>query len=105
MFVMVCKIADVSEGSLARFDVQSKELLVTRIGESYFVTATWCTHEEADLSLGIISSEGVVTCPLHQARFDLVQRGTVLEGPSSEDPSTIPRLRTYDTRVEDGELW
>jgi nitrite reductase/ring-hydroxylating ferredoxin subunit len=105
MFVKLCKISEVSEGSLSRFDVQGEELLVTKIGDSYLVVDTWCTHEEADLSLGIISPEGVITCPLHQAHFDLVRSGTVLEGPSGEEPSSIPKLRNYKTRVEDGELW
>ena len=40
MLAKVCKISEVSEGSLSKFDVQGKELLVTKIGVSYFVAST-----------------------------------------------------------------
>jgi len=103
MLVKICKTSEIEEGTLYRFDISDKPLLVTRVGSEYYAAETSCTHEEADLSLGIISGE-IITCPLHHARFD-VRSGTVISGPDEEDPSSINKLRTYKTKVENGELW
>ncbi len=103
MFVKVCRTSEISEGSLYRFDVGDKPLLVTKVADQYFVMDTFCTHQEADLSLGMFSDD-VITCPLHHAHFS-VKDGSVLEGPDGEDPSTINRLGSYKTKAEEGELW
>ena len=58
---------------------KGQSLLVVQFQGSDFVTDSTCTHEEADLSLGMFS-DGVVTCPLHRARFK-VESGDVISGP------------------------
>ena len=78
-------------------------LMVTKVGERIFITDTFCTHERADLSLGILS-EASITCPLHQAKFDL-RDGKVLEGPNGTEPNTIPSLRKYPAKVTNDEIW
>ena len=102
MYVRICKASEIEEGELYRFDVSEKPLLVTRLGEKHFVTDSICTHEEADLSLGILNNE-VLTCPLHRARFK-IESGEVVSGPDDSEPESIPRLRTYQTKVENDEL-
>jgi len=103
MFTRICKISEVHEGELFRFDVMDKALLVVQFRGSFFVTDSTCTHEEADLFLGMFNS-GVVTCPLHRAKFD-VETGEVIAGPDGSPPTEIPRLKAYPTRIEDEEIW
>ena len=103
MFTFICKTTEISEGELYRFDVGEKPLLVTIFDGSYFVTDSICTHEEADLTLGMFSS-GTLTCPLHRAKFD-VTTGTVLSGPDGSEPSSIPSLKVYPSKVENGDLF
>ncbi|MGH2637701.1 MAG: Rieske (2Fe-2S) protein [Rhabdochlamydiaceae bacterium] len=103
MFVKICKVSEIQDGELYRFDISEKSLLVTRMGERFFVTSSICTHEEADLSLGMFS-EGVITCPLHRAKFE-VQSGRVVEGPNGEDSGSIRKLGVFNTRIENGEIW
>ena len=103
MFTFVCKTSEINEGELFRFDVQDRALLVTLFQGSYFVTDSICTHEEADLSLGMFS-HGDLSCPLHRAKFD-VKTGTVLSGPDGSDPASIPSLKVYSSKVENGELF
>lgn len=98
----ICQLSKIGDEPL-RVDLDDKSLMVTRIGEEIFVTNTYCTHEKADLSLGIFSGT-IVTCPLHQAKFDL-RDGTVLEGPNGTEPDTIPKLRTFAVKVENDEVW
>ncbi len=102
MFTRICKVSEIQEGELYRFDVRDKALLVVRFQGSFFVTDSTCTHEEADLSLGMFSG-GVVSCPLHRARFD-VETGDVIAGPDGGPPTVISKLKTYSTRIEGGEL-
>jgi 3-phenylpropionate/trans-cinnamate dioxygenase ferredoxin component len=102
MFTRICKTSDIQDGELYRFDIGEKTLLVARFQEEFAVTASICTHEESDLTLGIFSGH-TVTCPLHQAKFDL-QDGNVLSGPNGDSPDSIPPLKVYATRVENGEL-
>ena len=86
-----------------RFEVQDRPLLVVRLGDLFYVSDSICTHEEADLSLGMLMGD-VVTCPLHRAKFELGS-GKVLQGPDGSDPATIPPLKTFSTKVEDGKLF
>ena len=102
MFSEVCKLSDLREGELNRFDIGDLALLIVQFGGKVFVTNSNCTHEEADLSLGMFN-EGVVTCPLHRARFR-IEDGEVLSGPDEGLPDEIAKLRTYHAKIEDGRV-
>lgn len=97
------KTSDISEGSTSRFDVNGIPIMVARVADGFFATSAICTHEEADLSLGMIF-ESVVMCPLHQAKFE-VRTGQVLEGPNGTEAGTIRNLKTYPVSVENDEIW
>ena len=103
MFTFVCKTSEIAEGELYRFDIKEKALLVTQFESSFFVSDSICTHEEADLSLGMFAN-GILTCPLHTAKFE-VKTGSVLSGPDNSSSDSIPNLKVYNSRVENGELW
>ena len=83
-------------------DVGDKYLMIVKEGSNVFVADSLCTHEEADLSLGILSGV-VIACPLHGAKFDL-RTGEVQEGPSGTDRTTIPNLRTYKVKIENDDV-
>jgi 3-phenylpropionate/trans-cinnamate dioxygenase ferredoxin component len=103
MFVKLCGTSEVSEEGIPyRFEINDKPLVVTKLSNRYFVAGSICTHEEADLSLGILTGE-ILTCPLHQAKFDITT-GKVLGGPNGEGPETVPPLKTYPSKVQDGDL-
>ena len=76
--------------------------MVTKFDGSFYVSDSICTHEEADLSLGLFYN-GIVTCPLHRAKFEIVT-GTVVQGPDGKDPGTINSLHTYAVRIEGADL-
>ena len=76
--------------------------MVVKVGDGVVVTDSFCTHEEADLSLGVLSG-AVIACPLHGAKFDLTN-GEVVEGPNRTDPTTIPNLTTYKVKIENDDV-
>lgn len=98
MYIRICGTADLTEGEVTKFEVNNRWILIARAGSAYFASDATCTHEEADLSLGLLANK-TIACPLHLARFDL-ETGAVLEGPNGEDPSSISSLRTYKVKIE-----
>lgn len=102
MFSRVCNESEINEGEVYRFDVEGKPLLVTKLESKCIVTQAICTHEEADLTLGILLG-GSITCPLHQAKFEL-DSGRVISGPDGDAPDTIESLHVFPSKVENGEL-
>jgi len=98
LFTQICKVSELREGELNRFDVGDLALLVVKFETRVFVTNSICTHEEADLSLGMFDA-GVVTCPLHRAKFK-IEDGVALSGPDGGPPEEISKLKIYPTKIE-----
>jgi 3-phenylpropionate/trans-cinnamate dioxygenase ferredoxin subunit len=57
-------------GEMRKFSVQNKEILVARIGDTYYAADNRCPHMNGDLSQGVLNGT-VVTCPRHGSQFDL----------------------------------
>lgn len=98
----MCKTSELPDGSMNRFEAGKVTLLIARTGDDFYATEASCTHEEADLSLGMLSGY-FLTCPLHQAKFD-VRNGKVLEGPNGSDIASIRQLGTFKIKVENEEV-
>ena len=78
-------------------EINDLELSVHNVGGAFFAIGDICTHAFARLSFGLIN-DSVITCPLHQAKFD-IRTGKVLEGPADED------LDSYPVKVEGEKLY
>ncbi len=87
---------------MSKIDLGDREVMIANVAGRFYAADTWCTHQRSDLSMGLLA-EKIVMCPLHQARFDL-ETGKVLDGPSGDDPSTIPTLQVYAVKVEGTEV-
>ena len=101
-FRRVCSITDIPDGTMSKIDLGDREVMIANVGGIFYAAETWCTHQRSDLSMGLLTDK-VVMCPLHQARFNL-EDGSVLEGPSGDDPSTIPVLKTYEVKVDGADV-
>jgi len=61
---------DFAEGTMKEVVIEGREILLARVGDSYYAASNRCPHMGAKLSDG--SLEGtVVTCPRHGSQFDL----------------------------------
>lgn len=78
-------------------DYEGKKLLITNLGGKIYATDRMCTHEEADLSSGFLSEEGV-RCPLHLSVFNL--ENGVPQNPPAEAP-----LKTYNIKIDQNEIY
>lgn len=69
-----------SVGAMARTEVDETPVALANIDGHLYAFDDTCTHEACSLSEGVLG-EGIVICPCHKARFDLVT-GAVLRGPA-----------------------
>lgn len=97
-WVAVCAVDDVETEDVIRVDVQGRALAIYRSPQDTFhATAAICTHEHADLSLGLVWGD-VIECPKHNGRFNY-KTGEAIRVPAREN------LCTYPARAEGGQVF
>lgn len=94
VWTYACQLCDVAEGIPLPVDVSDKKMMIVRISGRVFAADRTCTHEDADMSGGFVSSEGV-RCPLHLSVFEM-ESGQPLNPPAQEP------LVTYKIKIKDG---
>ena len=132
-YVEIAAIADLAPGTMRRVTRADIDLLVAWTDDGIVVTDDRCPHMAAPLSVGELAG-CIVSCPLHEGRFDLLTGETVrmpttggldADGvyhrpwsPSGAEPKPEPptrklearrltrvnRLRYYPARIRDGRL-
>ena len=132
-YVEIAAIADLAPGTMRRVTRADLDLLVAWVDDGIVVTDDRCPHMAAPLSIGELAG-CVVSCPLHEGRFDL-QTGEAVQMPTTggldadgvyhrpwspsgaqfkPEPPTkklearrltrVNRLRYYPARIRDGRL-
>eukprot|EP00931_Biecheleriopsis_adriatica_P039361 TRINITY_DN22511_c0_g1_i1.p1 TRINITY_DN22511_c0_g1~~TRINITY_DN22511_c0_g1_i1.p1 ORF type:complete len:661 (+),score=147.72 TRINITY_DN22511_c0_g1_i1:90-1985(+) len=105
--VRLGKAADFQEATMREVKLSDEEgcgvVLVHRHGGEFFATSPSCAHYGAKLNKGVTTAGGkggppTVTCPLHDATFDL-RTGQVVRGPS------VDGIATYKVEVQDGVVY
>ncbi|CAJ1378880.1 unnamed protein product [Effrenium voratum] len=97
------KAAEFEEGTMTEVKLEGgSAVLVHRHQGEFFVTSPSCAHYGAPLKKGVSSAGGrggapTVTCPLHDATFDL-RTGQVVRGPA------VDGIAVYRSQVKDGQL-
>lgn len=93
----IARLADLKENSLKRVEVDGVPICLALLGNGeVFAISDVCSHEETELSDGLLDGEEV-ECPAHGSRFN-VRTGAV-----SGLPAEAP-VATYAVSVEDGEI-
>ena len=110
-YVKVGNSGEFSDGSRKKVTVEGQEVLVTRVGGSYYAVGNRCTHMGGDLAAGQLNGT-VITCPLHGSQFD-VRNGQVVRwmkgsgglfaaiGKALKGPKPLP---TYKVKVEGDDI-
>jgi nitrite reductase/ring-hydroxylating ferredoxin subunit len=87
--------SEIPEGGVKGIKLGDLFLALYRLPDGFRATSDVCTHEFALISNGWVE-DGIIECPLHGARFQIVD-GRCL-GPYGTD------LRCFQTRVRDGRV-
>ena len=77
--LVVGSVDDIPQGKMKHVEVKGKEIVISNIGGKLYAIDDRCGHMNALLSMGNISSEGIVTCPFHGASFDVTTGRKVRE--------------------------
>jgi nitrite reductase/ring-hydroxylating ferredoxin subunit len=94
-FVPVARVEDVPPGTVAHVRAGDEEIAVANVDNEFYATQGHCLHLQGPLGKGELEG-AVLTCPWHGWQYD-VRTGL------NEFEHAI-ELRTYEVRVEDGEI-
>ena len=64
------KTSQFENGVMKKLEIQGCEILLARVGDSYYAVDNRCPHLNGDLSQGKLEGT-IVTCPRHSSQFDL----------------------------------
>lgn len=94
-YVTVARVEDVPPGSVTTVRAGDEELALAHLDGRFYATQAACIHLQGPLGQGRLEGP-VLTCPWHGWQYD------VRTGENEFDRAI--RLRTYDVRVEDGDV-
>jgi nitrite reductase/ring-hydroxylating ferredoxin subunit len=103
--VRIASTKDITPGKPVAIEAMGLKLMLTQVGEDYFVTARKCPHLGFNLCRGSVEGRSVV-CPLHKAKFDL-ETGEVERDPKLLfiNMKTKTGLKTYPVKVLDQDIF
>lgn len=93
-WVRAIEDADLSDDTPTGVEVEGRKVLLYRNGGQLYALDDTCTHAGGLLSRGEVTG-CIVTCPLHESRFDL-RDGRIVRGPAHHPQPVLP------TRVRNG---
>jgi nitrite reductase/ring-hydroxylating ferredoxin subunit len=120
-YVEAAKVNEIPSGKMKHVELDGKEIVVSNVNGKYYAMDDRCGHMNALLSMGNLSNDNLVTCPMHGARFDVTNGKKVKEPvltPSQEMESLpktwqkyleyagqiMSRVKTYDQKVYDTQI-
>jgi 3-phenylpropionate/trans-cinnamate dioxygenase ferredoxin subunit len=102
-YIYVADASELSVGTLKKVVIQNKEILLANIEGEFYAFDNLCPHLGGDLSLGHLDG-AVLTCPRHQAKFDITTGRTIAPPQVSPYSPKIPDLTAYPTKIENQKI-
>ena len=96
-WVRAIEETDLPDGRSTGVEVEGRKVLLYRSGEQLYALDDVCSHAGGLLSRGEVSG-CIVTCPLHESRFDL-RDGHIVRGPAHHPQPVLP-ARTRNGWIE-----
>jgi 3-phenylpropionate/trans-cinnamate dioxygenase ferredoxin subunit len=97
-WINACTAEDIDAEDVVRFDHEGRTFAIYRTdGDRYFATDGLCTHEQVQLSDGLVMGN-IIECPKHNGRYDLTT------GEAKGAPVCV-NLQTYPVKVEGGRVF
>ncbi|HXV88127.1 MAG TPA: Rieske (2Fe-2S) protein [Nitrososphaeraceae archaeon] len=88
-YVEAGKVSEISNGHMKHVEINGKEIAIANLDGKFYAFSDRCGHMNARLSRGSIN-KNVVTCPFHDAKFDVTSGKKVgepvLELPPGMEP-------------------
>jgi nitrite reductase/ring-hydroxylating ferredoxin subunit len=94
--VTVARVEDVPPGTVKAVRAGEEQIALANCGGSFYATQGECLHLQGPLGQGRLREDCFLTCPWHGWTYD-VRTG-------KNDFDLAIQLRTYEVRVEDGDV-
>jgi nitrite reductase/ring-hydroxylating ferredoxin subunit len=91
---------EIEVGKMKKVTLGEVAVLIANVNGNYYAVSSECTHFGGDLSEGVLEGN-VVTCPNHQARFDVTTGKVVSPSVETLSRPNIEDLLTYLVKVEE----
>jgi 3-phenylpropionate/trans-cinnamate dioxygenase ferredoxin subunit len=109
-FVEVPGGNELQSGQMKMFNLGKHEILLARVGDTFYAADNRCPHMNGSLSEGKLEKT-IVTCPLHHSQFDLVDGHVVRWTDYSGIKRSMAKLmksprpvKTYKVKAEGGKV-
>lgn len=89
---IVAQVSELLDGEMKGLEISGLKILLVRLDGKFYALGGECSHYGGPLAEGVLCGEHV-TCPWHQARFQ-VKTGDLV------DPPALDAMARFDTRVE-----
>jgi len=96
-FAKTIEASMVQPNTMVTVEVGDEEVLIANVDGKYYAIGALCTHEQWDLSEGVLE-DTTVTCAGHGTVWDLRTGKGVFDEPLENEP-------LYDTKVEAGFIY
>ena len=109
-FVAVPGGSELKSGQMKMFNLGRREILLARVGDTFYAADNRCPHMNGNLSEGKLEKT-IVTCPRHHSQFDLIDGHVVRWTDWSGIKLSMAKLmksprpvKTYKTKAEGGKV-
>jgi 3-phenylpropionate/trans-cinnamate dioxygenase ferredoxin subunit len=109
-FVEVPGGNELQSGQMKMFNLGKREILLARVGDTFYAADNRCPHMNGNLSEGKLEKT-VVTCPRHHSQFDLIDGHVVKWTDYSGFKLSMAKMvksprpiNTYKAKVEGGKV-
>ncbi|KDQ56956.1 hypothetical protein JAAARDRAFT_35554 [Jaapia argillacea MUCL 33604] len=96
--IAVLDEAELQDGQMKEVPFSDGKVLLSRLGDKVHATSAFCTHYGAPLAKGVLTADGRVVCPWHEACFN-VCTGDIEDAPA---PSA---LHSFNTHITSGKIY
>ncbi|HEY49937.1 MAG TPA: non-heme iron oxygenase ferredoxin subunit [Dehalococcoidia bacterium] len=109
-FIEAGRHGELPQGAMKAVAVEGREILIARVGDSYYAADNRCPHLGGALSQGTLEGT-VVTCPRHGSQFNLRDgkvvrwlKGAGLVSKVSKALKPPRPITTYNVKVENDKI-
>jgi 3-phenylpropionate/trans-cinnamate dioxygenase ferredoxin subunit len=109
-YEIAASVDDLKDGSIMPLRLKGTDIILVRVGQSYYAAENHCPHSGSDISQSTLDGT-ILTCPFHGSKFDLIDGRIVrwtdwtsIKAPESRLFRPILPLTVYPVKIQDNNI-